>query len=270
MTEGISLSTISKGIVHAKVDRLLNDKKNPKRNEFIEAVKNWSIDYLELLTIAGVTPPEVEYLREYWFDPNWADPNSECWWREHQPIEPIVRQGLITAIDIATQDPDADQPRPEPLDVDSYHIYGERDHFESLVTWTDKQVTRIVLTPPHPKEARVAPRAGPARIKVIKREIVEDDETPVKRGHERPQEYVDDVKLIEYTKVLRDREGVELEGVTFTEHTRFLEEAPGTYVPRHAERQTALPDMRTSRLHLVTVRLKDFKSETPSTQPRST
>jgi hypothetical protein len=270
MTEGITLSTISKGIVHAKVDKLLNDRKNLDRNRFIEAVKNWSIDYLDVLKIAGVTDREVEYLREYWFDPNWADLNSECWWREHQPIEPIVRQGLITAIDVATRDPDAVEQRPEPLDVDSYHIYGERDHFESLVTWTDKQVTRIVLTPPHPKDAKVAPRAGPARIKVIKREVVKDDEAPAKRGHERPAEYVDDVKLIEYAKVVEDIKGVEVEGVKVTEYARVLEEAPGSYVLRHPERQKVLPDVKASRLHLVTVRLKDFRSETPSTQPKST
>jgi hypothetical protein len=151
-------------------------KTAPNRQEFIDAVKNWSNDYLDVLKIAEVTNREIEYLCEYWFDPNWADLSSKCWWREQQPIEPIVRQGLITAIDVATYDPDSGEQRPEPLDVDSYHIYGDRDYFESIVTWTDKQVTRILLTPPHPKEARVAPRAGPARIKVIKREVVKNDE----------------------------------------------------------------------------------------------
>jgi hypothetical protein len=40
----------------------------------------------------------------------------------------------------------------------------------------------------------------------------------VKRGQERPQEYVDDVKLIEYTKFI-------------TVYTKVQEEAPGSYDP---------------------------------------
>jgi hypothetical protein len=259
MTEGISLSTISKGIVHEKVDRLLNSPKtNPTRQAFIDAIQDWSKDYLEVLEMmAGVTKREIEYLREYWFDPNWADLHSECWWREHQPIEPIVRQGLITAIDVATRDPETGAERPEPLAVDSYHIYGERNHFESLVTWTDKQVTRIVLTPPHPQDAKVAPREGSACIKVIKREVVKEGETPAKRGDKRPQEDVEDVKLIEYTK-------------SVTVHTKVQEEVPNPYASQRKERQKDSPPMKESPVRLVTVRLKAFKSETTSTQPKST
>ena len=198
MGEGIinARKNLVKGIVNNKIDALVNqpDKAGgfDKRDEFLKALNNWEEDFLEILKYhAGVTSKEADYLREYWFDPNWADPNSECWWREKQPIEPIMRQGLITAIDVATRDPDDPDPgskRAKALPIDSYWIYSGYNQFEVIVSWSDYQVTRMILTPPAPEDAKLDERekTGKARIQVVRREVIKYE--PGKQQTEIPTE----------------------------------------------------------------------------------
>ena len=218
MGEGVinARKNLVKGIVNTKIDVLVNqpDKAGgfDKRDEFLQALNNWAQDFLEILKYhAGVTPKEADYLREYWFDPNWADPNSECWWREKQPIEPIIRQGLITAINVATRDPDSvATPDPETwakrakaLPIDSYWIYSGYNQFEVIVTWSDYQVTRMILTPPAPEDAPLdeRPKTGKARIHVVRLEPIKHDsakperEIPPKRVT--PEDILQDVKSID-------------------------------------------------------------------------
>jgi hypothetical protein len=206
MGEGIvsARKNLVKGIVNIKVDELVNHRDSAgafdKRDAFLKALNNWDEDYLEILKLhAGVTTKEADYLHEYWFDPNWADPNSECWWREKQPILPIIRQGLITAIEVATQDPDTGAKRAQGLPIDSYWIYSGYSQFEVIVSWTDYQVTRMILTPPAPEDALVdrRPKTAKARIQVIRREVAKDDHPAVQQKTETPEDIVQDVKSID-------------------------------------------------------------------------
>jgi hypothetical protein len=206
MGEGIisARKNLVKGIVNTKIDALVNHRNSAgafdKRDELLKALNNWTEDFLEILKRhAGVTAKEADYLHEYWFDPNWADPNSECWWREKQPIEPIIRQGLITAIDVATQDPDTGAKRAQALPIDSYWIYSGYNQFEVIVTWTDHQVTRMILTPPPPEDAPVdrRPKNSKARIQVIRREVAKGDRPAVQPEPETEEDIVQDVKSID-------------------------------------------------------------------------
>ncbi len=132
---------IAKGAVHTRVDPLV--KNAAKRHDFIEALRDPQQSYLDILrAFTDITAGELEYLREYWYDPNWTHPNSECWWKAHQPIEPIIRQSLIKAFELAIQ---------KDLPLDSYWIcVGNK--FEVFITCSEHQITRIISSPPVPAE----------------------------------------------------------------------------------------------------------------------
>jgi hypothetical protein len=132
---------LAKGAIHKKVDPLVNDRNLlERRQSLLTALKDWSRDYVQLLMeYAGLTEAEADYLRQTWYNPRGG------WWPEHQPIEPIIRQSLITAIELAVE---------RNLPLDSYWLCIG-DQFQVIVACSDHQVTRLILTPPSPEEATV-------------------------------------------------------------------------------------------------------------------
>ena len=118
------------------------------------------------------TPAEVSHLRDEWFF---------AWWPLAQPVEPIVREGVITAIEVAFREPDASSDRPTPLPIDSYWVChpghspdeasgdmeAGRGAVEVSVSWSAQQVTMLIHTPDSPYEEHIL--TGQEPIYVVKR-----------------------------------------------------------------------------------------------------
>jgi hypothetical protein len=130
---------LAKGAIHKKVDPLVGGRNNLERRQaLLTALKDWSRDYIQILMeYTGLTRAEADYLRKTWYNPRGG------WWPEHQPIEPIIRQSLITAIELAAE---------RNLPLDSYWL-AVGDQFQVIVACSDHQVTRLILTPPAPEAA---------------------------------------------------------------------------------------------------------------------
>ncbi|WP_089937774.1 hypothetical protein [Candidatus Entotheonella palauensis] len=107
-------ANFSKGPVHKAMDEQLNARddagKFTKRHEILNLLSNPDNHYVDLLkTVFQVPSGVADYIGEHWYN---ADPNAlQTWWKEKQPIEPIVRQSLICAIELAGD-----------LPIDSYWV----------------------------------------------------------------------------------------------------------------------------------------------------
>jgi hypothetical protein len=145
MSGGIS-GQISKGIVHQKVDHALN---HGFRAAFLARLKTatTSDSYLDMLKDQNVMgqanvlrPEEAAYLQNTWYN---QDPTKGWWWQA-QPIYPILRQGLLKAIHQANQ-------AGLSLPIDSYWLpVATGDLVAVLVAVGERQVTRLIITPPSP------------------------------------------------------------------------------------------------------------------------
>jgi hypothetical protein len=160
MGDGI-VGHISKGPVHTKIDALVNQRdakgQFDQRATFLDALinrANTSEDYLGILqSQAHVTPDEANYLRVRWYGTG-----KEGFFPQVQPIYPVVRQGLIKALQEAGQR----------LALDSYWVAVAGDSvFETIVVKSAVQVTRLVMTPISPRTPRT--RSNPAPMWVVKR-----------------------------------------------------------------------------------------------------
>jgi hypothetical protein len=149
----------------------------------------------------SLSKSEIRHIRTHWFnDPHGDgsnDPQGPGYWKgDIQPIEPIIRQGLITAIDVAIHDPNTPEGtyRKTPLPIDFYwmchpghspHAAGSQpgtgqytvaaagtgpgasEHaVEVTISWNDRQVTVIIHTPDPPAGD---PLTGTESIYVVKR-----------------------------------------------------------------------------------------------------
>jgi hypothetical protein len=123
-------SVITKTEMQHKVDEICN---GPLRQQFLAALKNPREDWINFLEENGLSRVSTSYLRTGWF-------NETGFWERYHPIEPIIRQSLVTALELAIE---------HNLPIDSYLISGG-DQFEVVITYSASQVTRIVLTPPNP------------------------------------------------------------------------------------------------------------------------
>ncbi len=141
---------MSKGRIQQKIDEIAN---GPLRQDFLNALRGqWKGgDWIQFLAEYDLPPERADYLRNRWLQ----------YWPQCPPAEPIFRQGLIEAIELASRDPGTQQARYLPLD--SYWIaVGDPElanHFEVLVTHNAQQVSFIVLTPQSP-----APSMPPERL----------------------------------------------------------------------------------------------------------
>ncbi len=179
---------ISKGTIQDKLDKLCNDPS--KRDALLDDLRKSPEGYVDILvkhmlrTSYELESYEVSYLRTMWF-------NKVGYWKNHQPIEPIYRQGMIKAIEVATQD-EQGKNRAQALPIDSYWIC-DGNRVQVFVICNDRQVTRINLTPPpDPDRAKVDPSklTDMAPMWVVKpsRPYV-----PSFRGAQRDEEVVEDV-----------------------------------------------------------------------------
>jgi hypothetical protein len=144
----VVLGAISKGIIHKRVDDLVNQKDGSgqfvKRAGFLAALRRATTTtaYLKLLeNQTGAQRSETEYLeRKFYTNPN-------AWRADGKAVYAILHAGLVTALEEAG----------DTLLLDSYWLAGGAGKTtESIIVKSAVQVTRIFLTPPVP-----LPRPGP-------------------------------------------------------------------------------------------------------------
>jgi hypothetical protein len=153
-----SLGHIVKGPVHTQVDVYANSQ---QRQHFLTALQS-TRDYLDILeTDARVDLRLIEYLRRTWYNLS-----ASGWWPWLQPIQPLIRQGLIQALELANRDPDTGEERTPFLPIESYWM-PDGDQVETLIVVSTQQVTRILLTPPSPPPFRY--RGTPVPIWNVRR-----------------------------------------------------------------------------------------------------
>lgn len=195
MGEGMYVP-IAKGSVHKKVDATVNHKDAggafDKRAAFLADLEgagdaNAYLDVLQNPTVMASPPngvlatleepgpliqAEANYLRNTWYNEG-----KNGWWPWLQPIYPILKAGLIKAIQ-AAQNP----PRP----IDSYWLVGGNQVQVIVCALPGAQhVLRLILTPPG--LAPTQNRPNPIQIWSIRRS------PGWTQGDSTPEEIVDDV-----------------------------------------------------------------------------
>ena len=134
---------IAKGPILKRLEGRYRER--AKLQDRIDALKNASEDLATLGRKRGVlTETEAKHLRDDWF-------SKTGWWPGAHPIEPIVRWGLITALEEAMK-------RNLPLDA-SWVCSNEHSSFQVDVTWSDQQLTVLFNSPPVPEAYQDNPLA---------------------------------------------------------------------------------------------------------------
>src|SRR5688500_10404388 len=134
---------IAKVPITKRVDQLsrafLNDR--PKREEFLNAFLSALNDrplddYYSILRHYKIllTDAEQQHLANHWFNDN-----DQGWWKQAGPVKEIHRRSLIEAFTEAKE---------RDLPIDSYWICTAHHSFDVCIGWNDRQVTRIILSPP--------------------------------------------------------------------------------------------------------------------------
>jgi hypothetical protein len=143
MGDIVTSGAISKGVIHRKVDDLVNERPGPtgpftKRAAFLSALRQATTSeaYLVLLQQqAGVDVDEAEYLRTKFYK------NPNAWRADGRSVYAILHAGLVKALEEAGTT----------LPLDSYWLAAAGNKTtESIVCRSESQVTRIFLTPPIP------------------------------------------------------------------------------------------------------------------------
>jgi hypothetical protein len=146
MGEGM-FGQIMKGPIHQAVDAIVN---SGERDTFLADLQSAATanDYLDILKKNHVKEYYLHYLRRWWYPeadtpttpPVPRVPGLDGFWPWLQPIYPILRRGLVKALEVA---------RDFNLPLDSYWSSGGTE-VQVFVTRSPRQVTRIILTPPTP------------------------------------------------------------------------------------------------------------------------
>src|SRR5262245_24867882 len=170
MGDGI-VGQISKGPVHTKVDDYVNHKNAAgqfdNRAGFLTKLIQAGTfqQYLQLLlNDVGLTQAEVNYLASRWYDP--ASP--KLMFQNLQPIYPVLRQGLIKALQEAGSN----------LLLDSYWMpVGAPSLLAVTIAKSSVQVTRTILTPPSHMPAQ------PRNLNVAMWAVTPQEHPPVAVNH---------------------------------------------------------------------------------------
>lgn len=196
--EGLFGNT-SKGPVHTAIDAWVNyhdqgvyvlrqaflDALNDEAQDYVDILSNddaqWKQPYRKIFdTLPKVSEGQAEYLRNFWYN------TRTGWWHDRQPIQPIIRQGLIKAIELAME---------RKLPLDSYWVtMGDipqaGQYFHVIITCSPQQVTRLILTPlsDPPDQDHLARLTQPADIWVVKRRSTTDHEKAVEESFEEQDE----------------------------------------------------------------------------------
>ena len=190
--QGIA-ATINKGPANIAMDSVLNyqeDGEYVKRPAIRNALAASANSYIDLLlTVFNVPGKVVTYLSEHWYNQNLMAPN--VWWKDKQPIEPIIRKSLLEAIDLAENLPIISYWMPiGTRNVDWHHVplgtYRTDEYpFEVVMMKDELQLTRIIVTPPAPVAQNVKERfTEPTNIWVVKsaREVLPYGNTDIDEG----------------------------------------------------------------------------------------
>ena len=179
MGEGLG-GHITRGLTNQKVDLVVNAKNGGQfhqRQAFLDAVKGAADAQAYLVVLkahAKISDGEFTYLRD-----NWYDEGPQGFWSWLQPIYPILKQGLVKAIEAAGQT--------LPM-VTLWAPVGSQ--VEVVVHKSESQVSRIVLTPPTPFPATMN-RTRRTDLWVVRRGS--EHET---RGRETFEAIVEDVDAV--------------------------------------------------------------------------
>lgn len=152
------------------------------------ALKSYPFGSFVTLALAGgvLNADEADHIRAHWFNETVTTAGGvtltgQGWWKSIQPIEPIIREGLIAAIEVALRDPDAGADRPIPLPIvflwmcHAGHSLGATptpsadEAVEVDVSWSPYQVTLVIHTPDPPPDTGPGP-TDPEPIYVVKRD----------------------------------------------------------------------------------------------------
>jgi len=133
--------SVGKGAIFGKLDQLLNDP--ARRTQFSSRIRakdshgQWSEELLDVgAAMLPLTPAEKRHIQEHWFD------EYGSWWPADQPVDIVIRLGLIQAIGLATRTPQA-------LRFDCYWVCGV-EHVELVSCVSAGQITILFLTPNAP------------------------------------------------------------------------------------------------------------------------
>ena len=137
---------IAKGPILKRLEARYRDR--VKLQDRIRALKESSDDLATLGRRRGVlTEVEAAHLRKDWF-------SRDGWWPDAYPIEPILRHGLIVALEEAMA---------RSLPIDAYWVCSSpHNSFQIDVTWSEQQLTVIFNSPPVPAEYQNNPLAPDA------------------------------------------------------------------------------------------------------------
>lgn len=175
--EGSTTANISKGPGHVAIDAQLNVQEDGvyvRRASIRVALANPQNAYVDLMrSVFQVPEGTIRYTSRYWYPEDTTAPH--VWWKDKQPVEPLFRQSLIEAIDLAGD-----------LPIDSYWMpmgqrHVDRDYvpqgiyrpdeypFEVILARSNQQLTRLIVTPPVPRPRDAETRfTEPSNLWVVK------------------------------------------------------------------------------------------------------
>jgi hypothetical protein len=145
---------ITKGYILKKLDEAFADTAdNGKRERFLtgisakDATNKWKHSLVEVAkAVLPLRPQDEAHLKNHWFNV------YSGWWPTQQPIEIVLRHGLIQAITLAGDGKDSFNKKVTPMSC--YWVCGV-PQFQVISLCTKKQVTVQIMTPEPPVSDRI-------------------------------------------------------------------------------------------------------------------
>ena len=159
MPEGMP-ANISKGFLLEAIDNKLDNASEPDllaiRSELV-ATPKLRLPVILRNALGGTPPvvrgPDINHLRNDWFgtDTKPIGRANDIWWRELQPIDPIIRQGFIEVINKII----ASIGNPPRLKVDFYWVCAGHSIEFVICEKNAVQLTVLIMTPSPPNSRRM-------------------------------------------------------------------------------------------------------------------